>query len=406
MVFNLNVVHISATPLAGAPIRIVNALNKYTNIKARSINLSAGAYGVLTFPEDLIWGVHRNECEAVIRDADILHFHHWFDFASKNNPFKFDFLSAIKPNAKYLMHWHSNPMTIAKLNGVSVSSLVDTDVPQMVVTQFHESYYPNAYPVPSIIEVKDLQPKTSQREKPIVFFSPSNGRNAYEERWETKGKPEVISLLKKLKSKDILDYDLVQKMPFSECMQRRIMGDIVIDDIVTGSFHQTTLEGLAAGKPTLAYLDARTQMVLSQLTGSTDIPIINVRYFEAERVLAALAKDRVLREEIGQFSRDWMLKYYSEDKMIALYCKGYSNLLAGEWRFNERYSVNKYSKLWLYTTVPDLIWETRRQNEMKFWNKLSYFINYKNLKKKIAQRFPFIRAAARKIDGLLRKENI
>lgn len=50
------VVHIAFSPLAGAPIRIVTALNAYTNMHARLINTNPAGYGKRTFPEDLIWG--------------------------------------------------------------------------------------------------------------------------------------------------------------------------------------------------------------------------------------------------------------------------------------------------------------------------------------------------------------
>lgn len=397
----MKVVHISVTPLAGSPIRIVNALNKYTDIQARSINLNANAYGSLTFPEDLLWSEHREICEAVIREADILHFHHWFDFSSIRNPFNFDFLSVMKPGAKYLMHWHSNPMTISSLVGWSVESIVQINVPQMVVAQFHESYYPNACPVPLIVEVESLSPALEQRAKPIIFFSPSSKRHAYEERWETKGRSEVLELLESIKLERVLDYKLVENVPFVECNQLRSECDVVIDDLITGSFHTTALEGLALGKPTFSYLDARTQMVLSQITGTTDCPIINVRYMEAKKVLADLSRDPVLREEIGAFSRDWMLEYYSEKKMIDHYVQAYKSLLSSGNLLNDRYKKYRHAKVWLYTAVPDLIWKTRQENEIKTRNRIRELMRYKNIKKKIVYKFPIVRSMIKKIKSLL-----
>lgn len=396
----MKVVHISATPLAGSPIRIVNALNKYTDVQARSINLDAKAYGVLTFPEDLLWNENREECEDLIRQADILHFHHWFDFSSKENPFKFDFISAMKKGARYLIHWHSNPMTISSLVGQSVDSIVNSEIPQMVVAQFHESYYPNAFPVPLIVEVKSLSPKLVQAEKPVVFFSPSSKRHAYEERWETKGKPEIVKLLNDLKMERKLDYKLVENIPFDECNKMRAECDIVIDDMVTGGFHTTSLESMALGKPTFSYMDARTQMVLSQLTNTTDCPLINVRYLDAKSILRELAENRQLRTDLGQFSRDWMLKYYSEEKMVACYKRAYSNLLEKGGLYNERYHDNRQAKIWLYTKVPDLIWQERRNKEIGSARIWINFLKYKSLKSGIIRKFPHLRSRVRKIKNI------
>ncbi len=398
----MKVVHISATPLAGSPIRIVNALNKYTDVQARSINLNAKAYGVLTFPEDLLWNENKEECEDIIREADILHFHHWFDFSSKDNSFKFDFFAAMKKDARHLIHWHSNPMTISSLAGQSVDSIVSSNIPQMVVAQFHESYYPNACPVPLIVEVESLSPKLEQAEKPVVFFSPSSKRHAYEERWETKGKPEVVHFLDSLKRERKLDYRLVENIPFADCNKMRGECDIVIDDIVTGGFHTTSLESMALGKPTFSYMDARTQMVLSQLSGTTDCPLINVRYQDAKNILRELAENRGLRKEIGQFSRDWMVKYYSEERMVGSYKRAYSNLLDIGVLYNERYHDNRKAKLWLYTRVPDLIWQERRSKEIGLARMALDFLKYKNVREIIIQKFPYVRNQVRKIKKIFR----
>lgn len=401
----MKVAHITATPLAGSPIRIVNALNKYTDVQARLINLDANAYGVRTFPEDLLWATQRATCEAVIREADILHFHHWFDFSSIENPFRFDFLSAMKGGARYLMHWHSNPMAISSLTGQSIQDIVNAPVPQMVVAQFHESYYPNAYPVPLIVEVESLSPEITQRPKPIITYSPSRGRHAYEDRWETKGKPEVIRILEGAKSAGYLDYRLIEDIPFQECMRLRSECDMVIDDIVTGSFHTTSLEAMAAGKPTLSYMDKRTQMVLSQLTGTTDCPLINVRFPDAVAVLKELSLDQQLRTDIGRFSREWMLEYYSECKMIEHYRIGYASLMKTGVLFNSRYIKHRNAKLWLYTRLPDLQWHAQMNNEISLSGRMINLRHYKKVLKDFLSKHPMLLSSIRSMKAKFRSQH-
>lgn len=79
------VVHLTYTPLAGAPIRIVNALNAFTNVKARLINLNPNAYNSRVFPEDLIWQQDKNIALSLISAADIIVCHHPMDLV--NNKF-------------------------------------------------------------------------------------------------------------------------------------------------------------------------------------------------------------------------------------------------------------------------------------------------------------------------------
>ena len=94
------VVHVSLTPLAGSPLRIVRALNAHTAVEARLVDLAPDAYGRRTFPEDLVWGAHAAEARALIGRADLLHFHHWFDFDSERNRFGLDFARAARPEAR------------------------------------------------------------------------------------------------------------------------------------------------------------------------------------------------------------------------------------------------------------------------------------------------------------------
>jgi len=357
----MKVVHVSVTPLAGLPIRISKALNTYTDVKSRHVALNPNAYGTLTFPGDLSWEKDQEETKDLISQADILHFYHWFPFGSVANPFRFDFLSHLKTGAKYVMQWQTNPMTVAKNARLSVQDIVEAPVPQLVSAQFHESYYPHARPIPLIVDVEDNLPTYQQREKPVFFFSPSNPNATYGERWETKGRSDVLQLLDELKEKDILDYHLVERMPFDTCASLRSQADVVIDDLITGSFHLSSLEALALGKPTLSYLDSRTQMVLAEITGCTDLPIINIRLEDAKSLITELSQNRELREQIGQFSRAWMMKNYTPQKMIRHYVSAYETLLNGGTLNNPRYSTHATAKAWLYNKVPDYTWASRRE---------------------------------------------
>ncbi len=356
------VVHVSRTPLAGSPIRIVRALNAHTDVRARSINLARDAYGTRTFPEDLVWDDDRDEAATLIEQADIVHFHHWFDADSRDNPFAFDFGAAMKKDALRLMHWHSSPAFLAKMAGCAPRQLVEHDVPQLVVAQYHEPYYPNARPVPLIVEQPPAMDDTPPTNPPTVFFSPTRLNSAHSERWETKGKPEVMKVLTKLARSGSLRPRVVHQAPFDACQELMRQSDIVIDDVVTGSFHTTGLEGLAAGKSTLAFVDSRTQLVLAELTGSTDLPFVNVRLDELADVLRALCADRDLLEALGQHARDWMATHYREADMVAHYVDSYEELARTGTLTNPRYAEHARARAWLYQELPDLIWSSRKKN--------------------------------------------
>ena len=351
-------VHISYTPLAGAPIRIVNALNKYTDIKARLINLNPNIYGARVFEEDLIWEKDKDEALEIITKADIICLHHWMRL--DDNGFKINFLDITKKNCKFVRQFHSNLDTITGGDYNLKQIIINENIPKIVIPHYPERSILNAKIVPNIIPIDDenYKPNVKQdNDKPVIFYSYTFNNEGFSSRWDTKGYPEVSLLLEQFK--DLANIKKITNIPFFECLKIKKESDIVIDDIITGSYHLTSLEALSQGKPTLAYLDNRTQYILRKLTGASELPFVNVKMEEAKYVLQELCKDKKLREEIGNYSRKWMEKYYNDKDLVKIYKKAYEDILNGKDISRDiPASVNK----WLSIDIEDLIWKARKDN--------------------------------------------
>lgn len=382
------VVHVSLTPLAGSPIRIVSALNRHTSVRARLVNRAPGAYGARRFPEDLDWTADGDEARAEIARADVVHFHHWFEFGSVRNPFQFDFLGAMKPGARHVMHWHSSPEFTARNAGVDAEHLLAAPLPQFVVAQYHERYYPNALPVPLIVDHarSAIPPERDAGAVPHVVFTPSQSLSWHAERWETKGKPEVAGVLRRLQRRGILRASIEQELPFDACQRLRATADIVIDDVVTGSFHTTSLEALSMGKPTICWLDARARAVLSELTGTTDLPIVDAPLHALERVLVELCAQRALLHRLGRYAHDWMREYYREEDMVARYVRAYDELIATGFLARPARDAHGTARDWLNAGLPDLIWSARRRRFHPHRLKLALGRSVRGLRKRIDER--------------------
>lgn len=382
------VVHVSLTPLAGSPIRIVSALNRHTPVRARLVNRAPGAYGSRRFPEDLDWTRDSDEARAEIARADIVHFHHWFAFGSTANPFGFDFLCALKPGARHVMHWHSSPEFTARAAGVDPQTLRDAAIPQLVVAQYHERYYPRARPAPLIVDhaLSAIPHVAGSSGVPHVVFTPSQSLSWHAERWETKGKPEVARVLRTLERRGVLRASIEQELPFDACQRLRATADIVIDDVVTGSFHTTSLEALSMGKPTICWLDARARAVLSELTGTNDLPLIDAPLHALERVLVELCAQRDLLRDLGQYAHDWMRRHYREEDMIARYVAAYDELLATGALAPPVRDEHQAARGWLNAGLPDLIWSARRRRFHPHRLKAALGRSVRGLRKRIEKR--------------------
>lgn len=152
----MNIIHLCLTPLAGAPIRIASALNKFTDNNVRLINLNPTCYGKRTFPEDLIWEKDKEECLDLISSADILHFHHFINLENENNPFKVNF-KKLAPTAKFIRQFHSDLNFIANTDE-NKKFILEDKYPKLVIPHCAERSFLDVFVVPNIIPIDELKP--------------------------------------------------------------------------------------------------------------------------------------------------------------------------------------------------------------------------------------------------------
>jgi hypothetical protein len=220
--------------------------------------------------------------------------------------------------------------------------------------------------VPNVIPLNDPRylPGPESRSNadgmPVVTFSPSGRSSAWKTRWETKGVPQTLKLLRKLERKGLCKLQLIVDTPHDACLRAKQQAAIAIDECVTGNYHLSGLEALSQGKPTLGHLDNRVQSQLRAMTGALELPWIDVRLEEAEGPLRELLWDRALRAELGATSRQWMETYYQEATMVEHYRRAYLDLFEAPSRFHVRRFVG-HSEPWLAVALPNHRWTARKR---------------------------------------------
>jgi hypothetical protein len=364
--------HFALTPLAGSPIRIVNALNRHTSIRARLVTHDTRAYGPRTFEEDIDWRTGKEQALDALEQADVIVLHHFIDLS--DNPFGIDFGRQIGRGKKVVRQFHAAPATIARTFGCDVARILSDPLPQLVVAQYHERHYPRARPVPLLVPIDDEaytplegRPDGNGPRDPVrIFYGPTFAASAWSSRWDTKGAPETRRLLKRLERGPGRIVAVVSRdLPHARSLAERRRSDIVIDEMVTGSFHTSSLESLAQGVPTFAYLDRRTMRTLMELTGTLDLPWMNFRLEEAEGPLRALAADADLRRELGRNSRRWMERYWREDTLVGHYERAIADVLERPGTFSvPRFDESNRVAVWFAREMHDLIHQARRGREL------------------------------------------
>lgn len=350
------VVHLSCTPLAGAPIRLCKAINDFTDFDARLINLNPNAYGSRVFDEDLVFSDSPSDCRRMILDADLVHLHHYLDVRS--NPFGVDLSDKV-----VLRHFHSEPGFVARSSGVSVEEVLSDGLPKVCIAQYHERMYPNARVVPNILNFDDIEVarRSLSREggQPVVSFSPTTATSIWEDRWNTKGSPEVLREVARLKREEALPefvFDFFQGVPYHNALLRRAYSDIVIDDLVTGSYHLTSLEAMALGRACLCFLDQRCVAVVAAMTGSSSLPWLNVHLNELSEILPFLLRNRDVVDSIGEQSRDWIYSYWRPEILVRKFVEIYQELLSGNFKCRESDFCPLRDR-----GIPDVNWMSMRE---------------------------------------------
>jgi hypothetical protein len=361
----MKIVHISVTPVAGSPGNIVSALNRLTDLSARHIVFNPGAYGTRTFACDLDWRTRQAEALEVLAEAEVIHLHQFF---SLDDTFGLDFKQRFG-DKKIIRQFHSAPDIWAGAE----TEIARDDTPQLVIAQGPERFYPKARVVPNIVPLYDPRylPAAEAEGLPVIAYSPSGKTSAWRKRWETKGAPQTLALLRKLERAGLCRVQLLMNMPHDPCLRAKQTAAITIDECVTGNYHLSGLEALSQGKPTLGYLDHRVQSQLRHLTGALDLPWLDVRLEEAEPVLRDLLADAALRAEIGIASRAWMETYYDERKMVEHYRQAYLDLIHAPERFHHprQPRLGSAKERWQAVALPDYCWAARKQASSP-WRKI------------------------------------
>lgn len=367
----MRVLHVACTPLAGSPIRIVSALRQHLAIDARLVVLAPNAYGRRTFAQDWVWDKDREAVIDFAHTADIIHFHHYFDFS--HNPFGFDFCTVLR-RAMPVRQFHSTPYFIAQGDPAKISEVVNSEAAQLVVCQYMERYFPRARLVPNIVPLTDpAYTAASKPPSPVrIVFSPSGNRTAWcaedpYARWDTKATPETRRVIERAvaRHRNVVA-DVIMDTPHADCLLRKRQAHIAIDDLSSGSFHLSSLESLAQGVPTLAFLDQRTQQVIQIVARTSDHPWINTTLDDAGAILDELIDSPELLQALGHTARQWMLDHWSDAVMVRHYGMAYDDLLNHPDRFRKlRFAPGDHAVAWNTRHADDIRWLSRRARHEK-----------------------------------------
>jgi hypothetical protein len=192
--------------------------------------------------------------------------------------------------------------------------LKDEHAIHLVIGQYHPRQWPECKVVPNVIDIYDppYMPHPQNNKLARVAYSPSRIRLPG---WDDKGYDVTQKALQKLVDEGLITAEIIFDQPHDVCMYKRSFANISIDEVVTGSYHLTSLESLSQGLCTIAGLDDIQIATLKSLTGAHTLPWFIARPNTLEDRLRMLAKSSGVVQAYGRDSRQWMEKYWDPMNM-------------------------------------------------------------------------------------------
>lgn len=319
------IVHLSNTPLAGAPARLSQTLNQLTDWDSLCFleqDYKVPMNGLFTQNCYVLSGSDDDDCVKLLREAiksaSIIHIHNYI------TPRIVTMLMSVEFTAPVLYHLHSP----TREGPLYVSRQLDIRLPvarTLAVAQMHPRFYVDAIPVPNIVPLALPDLRAEPDGKIRILYAPAQLRNG---RWNGKGSQELGHAMEAVSHRPNVEVVKLSRPQPSHVLERiRAMCDITIDEIVTGGFHQISLEGLQAGNAVINGADEISQRVMMGWTGGARPPFIVSTPRTIENNLLKLIEDRNYLADRKQASRAFADKHLQPAELIKIYEKTYAETL-------------------------------------------------------------------------------
>jgi hypothetical protein len=311
------IVHLSPTPLVGAPGKIAHAQREIGHdsqcVIFNDYPKSGPLCGFFTSQSIVMDENTRDFVEGLLSEAEVIHIHNFIPESLEG------WVRTNLGASKLVYHAHS-PMREGPLY-YDRSDQFDYDV-KLVVGQHWGRLHPKHVSVPNL--VLDA-PSVSLRKsgQPLkVMYSPTHKHKG---RWTSKHSAELVSSLEGLSKLGLIEL-IAPKVPIppSALLQMRRKCHLTIDEISTGGFHQVSLEGLCTGNMVLNKADYFSKNNFSRFSEGCFPPFVYGSDSCIADVLLEYAQSVDKTNAAQMESYNYYLKYCDYRRLVKFYDEAYA----------------------------------------------------------------------------------
>ncbi len=318
----MQILMIAENDPAGMAIAFTNAINRYTDHQCRLVTIQE-RYGI-NFGKDIhLPDIHDDdydEVEALLKSADIIHFHMLRDENSHLGPLVIrDYVKG----KKILHHHHGHPDYLINAHAYNhkykkLNRKVIVSTPDLLHVAENAVWVPNLVPINDTAYLPRYE--TSLPKSPVkICQAPTRKFDKH-----THDFKQVIKQLQNGRFE--IEPIIIERTGHLECLEIKRKCHIIFDHM-RGWFGISSLESLCQGKPVIAGLDDWNIKCIKEFTGADQLPWIVARTkSELLRSLETLVSDDHMRVEAGRYSRLFMERYWTEQQAVEVLVNAYQDL--------------------------------------------------------------------------------
>ncbi len=166
-----------------------------------------------------------------------------------------------------------------------------------------KSYYSRVAIFPLVIDPKDFAETNAPlpNKKITIVHAPTSP--------EIKGTSHILKAIEELHGDYDFEFVLVKGMAYAQAKEIYRQADVIIDQLLIGSYGMFAIENMAMGKPVVCWISDYMQDKYPK-----ELPVIRANPDTIKQVLAGLLANRDSLPEIGQQSRHYVSQYHDIEK--------------------------------------------------------------------------------------------
>lgn len=313
----MNILHLTNTTLAGAPGMLAQATSHYTGHKTAVIQFNDRGPERYVFHPNVLYHEPGEWSETLleshIAQADVIHIHNLIPVGVLAKIATHDLR-----DKKLFYQVHSPLYEPPNFGDLSDDHGLDFDA-KLVIGHFHPRQFPDYKIIPNCLFRSNMFSafKPVQRDKVRIIVSPSTQSSR---RWSAKVSPKVDAHLAALTAIPELEIASYSKMPPEMLMLHRRNSDISIDEVLTGSYHLVSYEGMACGNVVVNGCDALAKFAFQAAFRTDELPPFAISsQHDLSTTIRDLAQDRAELEKLKTQSYDFFWDVMSPERVVQIF---------------------------------------------------------------------------------------